>query len=102
MGPLALILAIKVTIWIHTISLNSNPNPNPNPNLVADHEAEFLLESYDTDNSILRDTCDLVIQFGYVTCFASAFPAVTTFAFVCNILKMKGKIIFYFAICIYI
>ena len=59
-------------------------------NTDEDPETEFLLEVYDTDSAILSDTCDLVIQFGFVTMFISAMPAVATFALLCNIMKMKA------------
>ena len=58
--------------------------------VIANAEGEFLLDTYDTDNAMLADTSDLVIQFGYVTMFIVAMPLAATFALVCNLIKMKG------------
>merc|ERR1711968_229014 len=59
-------------------------------NSIANAEEEFLLDTYDTDNAMLADTSDLVIQFGYVTMFIVAMPLAATFALLCNLIKMKG------------
>ena len=57
---------------------------------IANAEGEFLLDTYDTDNAMLADMSDLVIQFGYVIMFIVAMPLAATFALLCNMIKMKG------------
>ena len=51
-----------------------------------------MLEKFDTHDRILVETCDLVIQFGFVTMFISALPAATTIVFFNNLFEMKGDV----------
>ena len=51
-------------------------------------QKEYMLEKFDTHDRILIETCDLVIQFGFVTMFISALPAATTIVFFNNLFEV--------------
>jgi hypothetical protein len=59
-------------------------------------------DAYDADENILKDTCDLVIQFGYITLFISALPIATCFVFINNIFEIKYTLLKFIYIYIYI
>lgn len=57
--------------------------------IMSHTEREYNMEMYDSMDSVVQDYCDLVMQLGYVTLFAAAFPLAPLLALISNYVEIR-------------
>ena len=70
---------------------NNNNNNNNNLSLLKDKKESIIAQELKKDNlELFDDYLEMVIQYGYITLFASAFPFAPALSFITNIIEMKS------------
>ena len=75
-----------VYIWLNKLGMKKVENENEKQEKSRKWEREYTLMP---ENPIIYDYCELIVQFGFVTLFSSAFPLAGIFAFLNNLVELR-------------